>query len=327
MMKAVRFENQTLEIIEVPIPVPRPGEALVKTVISGICNTDLELYQGYYDFAGIAGHELVGRVEQADDYPMLVGRRVVIAINRGCGTCETCLSIGSEHCPSRKALGIHDWDGAFAEYVLAPLRNLHLVPDEVPDQIAVFAEPLAAALEITHQVPIKKETRTLVLGDGKLGLLSALVLRHFTDELTLAGRNPKHLASAANVGLDTLEIVGKRSGSMTSRYDLVIEATGSPTGVQSALEAVRPRGTLVVKTTSHQLSQIDLNRVVVDEITIIGSRCGNMVEALDYLQARKVDPTPLIEQIYPFSRFEEAFQHAIRPVTGKILVTFSPERK
>ncbi|MCF8036718.1 MAG: alcohol dehydrogenase catalytic domain-containing protein [Desulfobacteraceae bacterium] len=323
-MKAVWFENREITLTALPFPEPGGNEALVKVLMAGICATDTEIYQGYAEFSGIAGHEFVGEVRKAPADTDLVGKRVVADINCGCGKCAWCRCGDPRHCESRTVLGIRGRNGAFAEYIAVPVQNLHAVPEGVDTLRAVFAEPLAAALEITQQAHITNSMRILVLGDGKLGLLCALGLKHFSSRVTIAGRHAEKLAIAGNQGIDTLAVPsGETSASAFRefrRFDMVVEATGSPTGIREALELVRPEGTVIVKTTSHSPTQIDLSAVAVNEIHLLGSRCGDIDLALQFLANNRIDVLPLAEKIYPLSRFTEAFAHAAARGSLKVLI-------
>ncbi len=322
-MQAVWFQEGKVTLVEQPTPRPGAGEALLRVRCAGICNTDLELLAGYYGFAGVPGHELVAEVVQAPEAPELVGRRVVADINLGCGECPRCRAGDPRHCPRRRVVGIKDHPGAFAEYLCLPTGNLHLVPEELADQRAVFCEPLAAALEVGQQVHLTGRTRLLVLGDGKLGLLAALGLRHWCPGLVLAGRHPDKLAVAQAQGVRTIS-AGDDPRELLQRlggpFQVVVEATGRPQGLAWALELVEPEGTVVAKTTSHQPSRLDLARLVVNEVNLLGSRCGDMALALHFLAEGLVDPTPLIEATYPLARFPEALERARRPGARKVIV-------
>ena len=325
-MRSVWFKDGGISFREGPEPALGGGEVLIRPLVAGICNTDIELLLGYHQFEGVAGHEFVGVVEKSPDAPQLVGRRVVCEINRGCGQCSWCQAGNQRHCPSRKVIGIKAWAGAFAEYVKAPLANVHLVDESIGDEQAVFVEPLAAALQISQQVHITNSTRTVVLGDGKLGLLIALALRHYNPGLLLVGRHENKLAIAREQGVRTLQVgpldplagLGKRLGS----FDLVIEATGKREGIDHALDLVRAAGTIVLKTTTHDRVDMQLARVVVDEITVVGSRCGDFGLALAFLKNKWVDVLPLVEAVYKLEEFKAAFDHARRPGAKKVLVRF-----
>lgn len=322
------FEKGRAELIQRPVPVPGPGQALVRVRYCGICNTDLELLAGYYDFVGAPGHELTGVVEQAPGRPHLAGRLVTAEINHGCGTCPRCLAGDPRHCPDRVALGIKGWDGALAHYILAPLANLRRVPEGVTARAATLAEPLAAALEIGQQVHLTAGMKVLVLGDGKLGLLCALGLRHQVPGLLLAGRHQAKLDLAMAQGVRAILAQGPDLAELAREmggFDLVVEATGRPEGLGQALELVRPEGTIVAKTTSHEPSRLDLARLVVNEINLVGSRCGNIGLALDYLRNRWVEVEPLIEAEYPLEELSAALDHARRPGALKVLVRVSDQ--
>jgi len=325
-MRAVRFADGEISFVTLPRPRPGPNQVLLKPVLAGICNTDLELLQGYHAFHGVPGHEFVAVVAKAPGRPELLGRRVVCDINIGCGRCQWCAAGDPRHCETRRVIGILNWPGAYAGYLCAPAANLHLVDDAVSDEEAVFAEPLAAALEVAQQVHVTASLKMAILGDGKLGLLAALGLRHYNPGLLLAGKHPKNLAIAQRQGVATFQVKTPQAYKDLARelglFDLVVEATGRPEGINHALSLVRPEGTIVVKTTSHEPSKIDLARVVVDEINILGSRCGDLALALDFLRNKWVKVRPLIEAIYPFARFKEAFARARRPGAKKVLIRF-----
>jgi threonine dehydrogenase-like Zn-dependent dehydrogenase len=320
-MLAVWLENGAVDLREVPKPVPGSGEALLRVLLVGVCNTDLELLAGYYGFAGIPGHEFVGLVEEAPSRPELVGHRVVAEINFGCGHCPRCLAGDSRHCPERKALGIKGAPGAMAEYVTVPAANLLAVDEEISDRAAAFAEPLAAALEPAQQMHLTAKTDLLVLGDGKLGLLCALGLRHWVPGLVLAGRHQGKLAIAEAQGVATLS--SDDAGLLAQRFDVVVEATGSPRGLSQALGLVRPEGVIVAKTTSHESSSLDLAKLVVDEITLMGSRCGDMGLALHFLKSKLLDPEPMIQAEFSLAKAKEAFGAASTRGALKVLIKTS----
>lgn len=325
-MLAWRFHEGQIQQIETAAPLPGPGQALLRPLMAGVCNTDLELLAGYYHFDGIAGHEFVAVVESAPDAPQWQGRRVVAEINQGCGVCPRCAAGDPRHCPQRKVIGIKGLDGAFAQRLLAPIANLRQVPDDLADQVAVFAEPLAAALEVGQQIHLKAGDRLAVLGDGKLGLLAALGLRLHCPGLMLIGRHQAKLAKAAAQGVATLLVDDATDwpalAARLGRFDVVVEATGKPDGINQAIELVRPEGVIVAKTTSHLPSQINLARVVVEEIQIVGSRCGDLGLALAHLANGVLDVRPLIEAVLPFQSLPQAIETARRPGAGKVLVSF-----
>jgi threonine dehydrogenase-like Zn-dependent dehydrogenase len=297
-MKALRFENNQLEIAEIPKP-KRKGEALIRVVKSGICNTDLEIVRGYAGFQGTIGHEFVGVVEESIDSPDLTGKRVVGEINAGCGSCLLCLHGDSRHCPNRTVLGIVNRDGAHAEFLTLPARNLLIVPDEVTDEQAVFAEPLAAAYGILEQIEIVPETKVAVIGDGKLGILCAQSLRLNSENVFLVGKHHEKMRVAEAKGVEgvLLAAVNKLSRS----FDVVVEASGSESGFQTALDLLKSRGKLVLKSTFQGEPKWQAWRVVVDEITIVGSRCGRFAPALELLRDKKVDVESLISEEFPLS--------------------------
>jgi threonine dehydrogenase-like Zn-dependent dehydrogenase len=316
-LHALWLENRQLRLRDdLPVPKPATGEALVHVRLAGICATDLELTRGYYPFAGVPGHEFVGEIATAPGAPQRVGERVVGEINIGCGKCDACLASRRNHCERRKVLGIRDRNGAFSRYLTLPLANLLRVPERIPDEIAVFCEPLAAALRIQDQRPIVPGERVLLVGAGRLGQLIALTLAPMDCRLTVVARHPsqKELLEAAEIAWIDEENVQGRG------YDLVVEASGSPGGFDLARRCVRPGGTLVLKSTYANAAQVDLSRLVVDEVTLLGSRCGTFAPALDLLQRGLADPRPLIEARYPLNRAVEAFERAARPGALKILV-------
>jgi threonine dehydrogenase-like Zn-dependent dehydrogenase len=296
---------------DLPEPGAGPEDAIVRVRLAGICRTDLEICRGYLGFQGTPGHEWVGEVASAPD-PALVGARVVGEINFGCGACDWCRAGLARHCPTRRVQGIVDADGAFADLLAVPVRVLHRIPGGLPDQTAVFAEPLAAAFEILEQLGDVGGRRAVVIGDGKLGLLVAQVLAGAGAHVALAGRHREKLALGARLGLDT--------GRPRPGADLVVDATGSPTGLAAALDLVRPRGTVVLKTTIAAEHRIDLARAVVNEVSVVGSRCGPFAPALDALASGGVQVAPLLEAVYPLADAVAAFAHAARSGALKVLV-------
>jgi 2-desacetyl-2-hydroxyethyl bacteriochlorophyllide A dehydrogenase len=316
-MKAVWLENNKLSYrTDVPIPEPGPNEALVKVTLAGICATDLELVKGYYPYCGIPGHEFVGSIVHAPDQPQRIGERVVGEINISCGVCPTCLAGRRSHCPRRTVMGIVDRHGAFAEYVSLPLANLIRVPDTVSNDAAVFVEPLAAALEIREQIPITAADYVLVLGAGRLGQLIAQSLIPTGCNLKVVVRYEKQRKLLAQINVDII----LEQAISENTFDIVIEATGSQEGFFMAQKAVRPRGTLVLKSTYKGEVQVNLSSIVVDEITILGSRCGPFVPALALLDSGQIDPTGLIDARYPPDRALKAFDHAAQGGTLKIIL-------
>jgi threonine dehydrogenase-like Zn-dependent dehydrogenase len=317
-MKALRFDGQLRLDDDYPLPEPLPGEARIRTIVAGICNTDLEIEQGYASFSGVLGHEFVGLVEQAGD-PALIGRRVVGEISAACGTCPTCRAGRPTHCPYRTTLGIRGRDGTLAEMFCLPETNLHPVPDGMADHVAVFVEPLAAACEVLDQVHVRPTDRVVVLGDGKLGLLVAQVLALTGCELVLIGHHPEKLAIAAARGIAT-RLSDEGSG---PRADLVVECTGQAAGFEAARHLVRPRGTIVLKSTYHALVQFDLSSLAVNEVQVVGSRCGPFPAALRLLSQGMVDVAPLVEAQYPLNEGLAAFERAGQKGALKVLVQAS----
>lgn len=315
-MRAVVWDGGLAVRDDVPIPERRQGEALIRVALAGVCNTDIEITRGYAGFKGVLGHEFVGIVEDADD-PQLVGRRVVGEINVPCGECEMCRRGYPRHCDRRRTLGIHGLSGAFADYTVLPEANLYVLPDEVSDRQAVFVEPLAAGVEILDQVHIRPEDKVVVLGDGKLGLLTAMAIRAYGHDVVVVGRHPGKLAVARAAGA-----AGVLEGEFAGRADVVVECTGSPSGVAAALAIVRPRGTLVLKTTVHGQTSVDLSRIVVNEITCVGSRCGPFAPAIRLLAEGKINTEGLIDSVFPVSRAHEAMARAQTRGVLKVLLDF-----
>jgi len=319
-MKALWLENNQLQLrSDVPIPEPLPGEALVRVVRAGICNTDLELLRGYYPYTGILGHEFVGVVEQGPK--QLVGVRVVGEINAVCGECRFCRSGQPTHCENRTVLGIVNRNGAFAEYLTLPIANLHPVPDNVPTDVATFTEPVAAALEIQQQVLVRPDDRVLVVGDGKLGQLVAQTLALTGCDLLVVGRHRNKLDYLAARGITTglADVVTDRA------FDLSVECTGNPEGFAIARRALRPRGTLVLKSTYAGHLTFDASSLVVDEITLIGSRCGPFPQALQVISQEQVDVKYLIQSHYPLDEAIAAFDRAQERGILKVLLEIGAE--
>jgi len=322
-MRALYWDGHDLSFNSVyPAPVSTIASAtsalqttaLVKVHLAGICSTDLQILKGYMGFLGVPGHEFVGSVDEGPEE--LIGKRVVGEINFGCGECESCRRDLSRHCPNRRVMGILDADGAFADYVSVPLANLHVVPDHITDEEAVFTEPLASAFEMLTQVQFNPGDDVLVLGDGKLGNLCAQVLRLTGAKVTAMGKHADKLALLKQAGLRTLELSDWRP----RLFDVVVEATGAAAGLELALSAVRPRGTLIMKSTLAGNHQVSLAPIVINEINVIGSRCGLFGAALDALEAKQISVTPLIEKIYPLSNGVDALDHAAKRGAKKILL-------
>jgi len=315
-MIAVHLENGKVEVRRAPRPRLKKGWALIRLLAAGVCNTDLELQRGYYRFRGRPGHEFVGQVLEASTASW-IGKRVVGEINLDCGRCAWCRRGLGRHCPNRTVLGIVRHPGAFAEYLTLPERNLHEVPASVSTEHAVFAEPVAAACEILDQVRIPKGAPVAVLGDGKLGLLIAQVLQAHGAAVHLWGRHREKLRIAARAGVKT-SLAGKRMP--TAVYDWVVEATGSADGLRTAAAMTRPRGTLILKSTVHGEVPIDTAGVVVNEITVVGSRCGRFEPALKLLKRDRLLLDEMITDRYPLSRTDAAFRRAAEKGVLKVLL-------
>jgi threonine dehydrogenase-like Zn-dependent dehydrogenase len=316
-MQAIWLEDQKLAYRrDLPVPLPPPGEALVRVRLAGICSTDLELVRGYYPYRGVPGHEFVGQVAEAESAPHLVGRRVVGEINATCGECPACRAGRRTHCERRTVLGIVNRDGAFADYLTLPVENLHPVPENIPDEAAVFTEPLAAALEIQEQVHLHPTDRVLLVGAGRLGQLIAQTLALTGCNLAALVRHEKPRRLLQQRGIPTVEAEQIKAG----QWDVVVEATGSPEGFALARRAVRPRGVIVLKSTYAGSLQVNLSAVVVDEITLLGSRCGPFAPALGLLAAGRVDLLPLVEARYRLADGLAAFEHAGRAGVFKVLL-------
>jgi threonine dehydrogenase-like Zn-dependent dehydrogenase len=331
-MKALRYENQKLHMAEVPKP-GADGEALVRVTLSGICNTDLEIARGYAGFSGTLGHEFVGVIEEMSEArasaiptrqdPLTAGllkpgQRVVGEINAGCGSCDLCKAGDSRHCPKRTVLGIVGRDGAHAEFLKLPLTNLLPVPPEISDERAVFTEPLAAACGILERVSITNESQIAVIGDGKLGLLCAQVLGTTGAPVTLIGKHENKLRIARSRNIETM--LSEKAKRRTREFDAVIEASGSASGFALAIDLLRPRGVLVLKSTFHGATEIDVARIVVDEISVVGSRCGRFAPALELLKAKVVEVESLISEEFKLAEGIQAMARASEPGVMKVLL-------
>lgn len=287
-MRAIVLDQLRVDLcIDHPRPAPAEGEVLVRVLRAGICETDLQLIRGYMGFRGVLGHEFVGIAESGP----FAGRRVVGEINCSCRTCETCLAGRPTHCPHRSVIGILNHDGAFADFVAVPQRNLHVVPDAVSTDVAVFTEPLAAAFQIPAQLPIRREDRAIVLGDGRLGNLCAQVLAGLCDRVLVIGKHAEKLAILRKLGLETCLLADRPRGRLA---DIVVDCSGSESGLPTALQLVRPRGTVVLKTTVAGTQTMSWAPIVIDEVTIVGSRCGPFDRALIALERGEVQVQPLI---------------------------------
>lgn len=314
-MISVYLENGQISIREKPRPRRPSGFALIRLLCGGICNTDLELQRGYYGFRGTPGHEFVGVVMAADSRKLL-GRRVVGEINLACGRCSWCRQGFSRHCPARKVLGIAGQPGVFSTYFVLPEGNLHAVPDSIPTESAVFVEPLAAACEILEQVPIPRAGRVAVLGDGKLGLLIAQVLQVHGADVRLFGHHQDRMLRARDAGIQTSSPPARPRAD----FDWVVEATGSAQGLSFAVRLARPRATIVMKSTIHGSLPFDATSVVVNEITMVGSRCGPFKPALRLLRENKIRVSDMISARMPLSEARQAFDLAAKKGTLKVLL-------
>ncbi len=317
-MQALRFENKKLKLTEITKP-NQPNEAVVRVLKSGICNTDIEIVKGYANFEGTIGHEFVGVVEESNDAPHLVGKRVIGEINVGCGLCELCLKGDSRHCPARTVLGIVGRDGAHAEFLSLPSRNLLEVPNEVSDVQAVFVEPLAAAFGIMEQVEILPETKIAVIGDGKLGILCAQSLALKSQNLILIGKHKEKLKIAANRNIKGILL--ENASKLNRQFDVVVEASGSESGFDLALNLIKPRGKLVLKSTFHGEAKWQAWRVVVDEITIVGSRCGRFEPALELLKNNLIDVESLVSEEFQLKDGVNAMEKAARKNVMKVILS------
>jgi threonine dehydrogenase-like Zn-dependent dehydrogenase len=328
-MKAIFIEKSgEISFLNLPEPKPIKGEALIKMNLAGICRTDLELTKGYMQFEGIPGHEFVGEVVSINSGKsrqdkVLIGKRVVGEINCGCGKCSRCVSGLERHCPKRSTLGISDRPGALAEYLTLPISNLHIVPENVDDQEAVFTEPLAAALEIFEQTIIRPQDRVIIIGDGKLGLLLARVFQIHGCDVHVVGHSERKLSIATSWGL-----AASLASTLTAdpAYDVVVESSGSPEGFRLALNALKPRGKLVLKSTYAGNASIDLSSLVIDEITVVGSRCGLFAPALRFLRNKLIRTDDLISAVFPFDKTLDAIEYAKQPHVLKVLLDFNEHK-
>ena len=324
-MKALYFDGQ-LSLRDVPTPQPAPGEALIRVHLAGICGTDRQILKGYAGFQGIPGHEFVGEVIECGARSW-TGKRVAGEINIACGHCDWCRRGLRRHCPSRAVMGIIHWPGTFAEFITLPIANLHEVPAIVPDKVAVFTEPVAAACEILEQMPITAGTPAAVIGDGRLGLLIAQVLGHAGAEVTVVGRSAMKLDLARAWGFRTVSLqrdLQEDRALPPKSFPLAVEATGSPEGLDLALKLIEPRGTVVMKSTFHQPAQFDTAKLVVDEVTVLGSRCGNFEKALDLLKAGVIHTDEMISKMFPLEDGVEAFKYLENPGCLKVLLSNGP---
>jgi threonine dehydrogenase-like Zn-dependent dehydrogenase len=328
-LKALVFDNKLEYITDYPTPDPGKDEALIRVTRAGICNTDIEIIKGYMNFHGIPGHEFAGVVEKCEDRNM-IGKRVVGEINIGCNTCSYCKNNMQNHCPDRTILGILEKNGAFAEYITLPVSNLHLIPDSITDDEAVFVEPLAAAFEILRQVDLASTDRVCVLGDGKLGLLAGQVLASTGCDLVVAGKHKEKLSILEEMGIKTeivsTDVVGVihelplPKAADKNQFDIVIDCTGSSSGIKNALDIVRPGGKIVLKTTVAETVPLDINRFVIREISLIGSRCGPFLPAINAIENKTVHLSNLVSAKFSLEEGVKAFEFASRRGVLKVIV-------
>lgn len=315
-MLSVHLENGRVSVREAQKPERPPGYALIRTLVAGVCNTDLELQRGYYGFSGTPGHEFIGEVVEAD-IAELVGKRVAGEINLACGHCAYCLRGLGRHCPNRTVLGIANHPGAFQEFFTLPERNLHVIPDGIANESAVFIEPLAAACEILDQVRIPAGEQVAVLGDGKLGLLIAQVLHAHGAKVRQFGRHRDKLLISERAGVETASVYAALP---EAEFEFVVDATGAPEGLSSAVKMVKPRGTIILKSTIHGEVAIDTAPVIVNELTLVGSRCGRFEPAMELLRLGTVQVEPLIADRFPLASAPEAFARAAEKGVLKVLL-------
>ena len=313
-MRALVLDGSTVSLqTQRSLPAPREDEVLVRVLRAGVCETDLQLVRGYLGFSGVLGHEFVGVAEEGP----FAGRRVVGEINCNCRRCPTCLAGRPTHCPNRTTIGIVNHDGAFADYLAVPQHNLHLVPESLPTDVAVFTEPMAAACQIPAQLPLNRTDRVVVLGDGRLGNLCAQVLAGICDSVLVVGKHLEKLALLGDLGIETALLADCPTDRMA---DIVVDCTGSDTGLPTALTIVRPRGTIVLKTTVAGTQQMPWAPIVIDEVTIMGSRCGPFDRALEALEAGRVSVLPLVSARFDLSDGVKALEAAKRRNVLKVLI-------
>lgn len=319
-MRAVVFDKELKLIKDYPMPVLKEGEALVKVILVGICNTDVEITKGYMGFSGVIGHEFVGEVvEIRGENQELLGKRVVGEINLGCGNCEWCAKGLQRHCYNRSVLGIFNRDGCMADYVSMPIENLLVVDDNIPDEEAIFTEPIAAAFEILEQKHIQPNEKIAVLGDGKLGLLISIVLSYTQAYLTVIGKHEEKLKVVEKYGIKTALLKDLKEERV---FDTVVDATGSVSGLECAMKILKPRGVLVLKSTVATGKDFNISPFVVDEIAILGSRCGRFEPALRLMKRGLIDTKPFIEKIFDADNAIEAFELSRQKGILKVILKF-----
>lgn len=314
-MKALYFDGSKLNLTQ-NFTFPKTEEALVKVIAAGICGTDLEILKGYMSYVGVPGHEFVGVVEESS-IKELIGKRVVGEINVGCQRCKSCFSGLERHCPNRSVLGILNRDGAFAQYLSLPNRNLHVIPDSISSEEAVFIEPLASAFEILEQIHIEPSWRLAIVGDGRLGQLIARVLRMSHPNITCFGRHDKKLKILQNLGLRTkkeITIIDEKN------FDLVVEATGKETGFADTIRLVKPRGTVILKSTITTQNKLNLSPIIINEVKILGSRCGPFLPAIKSLETGIISVKELVDFIFPLEKYEKAFEETAKKESLKIIL-------
>ncbi|MBT6839366.1 MAG: alcohol dehydrogenase catalytic domain-containing protein [Nitrosopumilus sp.] len=314
-MKATYFDGKQI-ILDENFPDPQSDETLVRVNLAGICGTDLEILDGYMEYTGILGHEFVGTVEKSRN-PTMVGKRVVGEINAGCGKCDSCMGGMQRHCPSRTVLGILKRDGAFAEFLSLPEKNLHVIPDSISNEQAVFVEPLAAAFEIKEQVSLKPEWNVAVVGDGRLAQLIIQVIKLTCSNITCFGKHESKLEGLVQSGIKIK--IGIESTD-EKLFDLVVEATGSNSGFVDTMKLVKPRGIVILKSTIASRENLDLTPTIINEITLIGSRCGLFKPAIDALASGIISVNSMIDSTFPLEKFEDAIIHAKNPNTLKVFL-------
>lgn len=314
-MKATYFDGKQI-ILDKNFPDPPSDETLVRVNLAGICGTDLEILDGYMEYTGILGHEFVGTVEKSRN-PTMVGKRVVGEINAGCGKCNSCMNGIQRHCPSRTVLGILKRDGAFAEFLSLPEKNLHVIPDSISNEQAVFVEPLAAAFEIKEQVSLKPEWNVAVVGDGRLAQLIIQVIKLTCSNITCFGKHESKLEGLVQSGIKIK--IGIESTD-EKLFDLVVEATGSNSGFVDTMKLVKPRGIVILKSTIASRENLDLTPTIINEITLIGSRCGLFKPAIDALASGIISVNSMIDSTFPLEKFEDAIVHAKKPNTLKVFL-------